>query len=135
MSDDVLASIESLATKGIPELLEGGDKKSCSTTFPTLTRPSFSLYFKMMFGELVDCVKTITPGKQTDSRDVSIKVIGLKILLFLIEIDLKLFYYTAEAFSVYIAYNMGSKNCKAQNVCPIFFGLLWKVLLALVLPN
>ena len=67
-----MSAAETIATKGIPELLET-DKNGCSTTFPALNRSSFSVFYRVMFNELIESVKNITPVKQTDSREVRIK--------------------------------------------------------------
>ena len=68
-AEDVLAAAETIATKGIPELIET-DKNGCSNTFPTLTKASFPVYYRVVFVELVNCVKGINVGKQSDSREV-----------------------------------------------------------------
>lgn len=68
-SDDPLSAAETIATKGMPELLET-DKNGCSATFPTLNRSSFSTFYRVMFNQLIDCIKTMAPAKQTDSREV-----------------------------------------------------------------
>ncbi|XP_076105835.1 Fanconi anemia group D2 protein-like [Mytilus galloprovincialis] len=70
-SDDPLSAAETIATKGMPELLET-DKNGCSATFPTLNRSSFSTFYRVMFNQLIDCIKTMSPAKQTDSREVKI---------------------------------------------------------------
>ncbi|CAG2221946.1 FANCD2 [Mytilus edulis] len=70
-SDDPLSAAETIATKGMPELLET-DKNGCSATFPTLNRSSFSTFYRVMFNQLIDCIKTMAPAKQTDSREVKI---------------------------------------------------------------
>ncbi|KAL5014959.1 hypothetical protein ScPMuIL_009229, partial [Solemya velum] len=67
-SKDPLTAAEALATKGIPELL-GTDKQGCSNTYPTLTRSSYSVYYRLMFSELVDSIKGICVPKPTDTKD------------------------------------------------------------------
>jgi len=68
-SEDALTAAEAIATKGIPELVET-DKNGCSNTFPTLTRQTFSVFYRTMFNELIGCLKAITSTKQSDSREV-----------------------------------------------------------------
>ncbi|XP_052284224.1 Fanconi anemia group D2 protein-like isoform X1 [Dreissena polymorpha] len=67
-SEDPLSTIETIATKGIPELLEA-DKNGYSASFPTLTRSSYPVYYRVLFTELLDAVKTIPPVRQTDLVD------------------------------------------------------------------
>ncbi|KAK3101624.1 hypothetical protein FSP39_004973 [Pinctada imbricata] len=67
-SPDILAVAESIATKGIPELIET-DKNGSSSTYPTLTRSSFPLFYRALFIELVDCVKGINPCKPSDTSE------------------------------------------------------------------
>jgi Fanconi anemia group D2 protein len=54
----------------MPELLET-DKNGCSATFPTLNKSSFSVFYRVMFTELIESVKNIAQTKQTDSKEVS----------------------------------------------------------------
>ncbi|XP_069142684.1 Fanconi anemia group D2 protein-like [Argopecten irradians] len=70
-SEDSLSSVETIATKGITELLET-DKSSSSDLYPTLTKHSFSVFYRMMFCELIGCLKTIAPIKQTDTREMKL---------------------------------------------------------------
>ena len=66
---DFLGAAEEITTKGVPDLLEG-DKNSHSEQYPTLARPTFSVYYKTVFTELITCVKGIQPGKQREDREV-----------------------------------------------------------------
>ena len=66
---DFLGAAEEITTKGVPDLLEG-DKNSHSEQYPTLSRPTFSVYYKTVFTELITCVKGIQPGKQCEDREV-----------------------------------------------------------------
>ncbi|XP_078340386.1 Fanconi anemia group D2 protein-like [Crassostrea virginica] len=65
---DFLGAAEEITTKGVPDLLEG-DKNSHSEQYPTLARPTFSVYYKTVFTELITCVKGIQPGKQREDRE------------------------------------------------------------------
>ncbi|ESO88868.1 hypothetical protein LOTGIDRAFT_125515 [Lottia gigantea] len=66
-SEEQLSAIETLTTKGIPELIDA-DKNGSSNTFPSLTRNSFAVYFRVIFNQLIDSIKSISPYKQTDTK-------------------------------------------------------------------
>ncbi|XP_021343216.1 Fanconi anemia group D2 protein-like [Mizuhopecten yessoensis] len=70
-SEDSLSSVETIATKGITELLET-DNNGSSDLYPTLTKHSFPVFYRIMFYELIGCLKTISPVKQSDSREVKL---------------------------------------------------------------
>ncbi|KAL4226050.1 Fanconi anemia group D2 protein [Mactra antiquata] len=67
-SEDPLDAIETIATKAIPELLET-DKNGCSASYPTMSRSSYSVYYRVLYSELIEAVKSIPPTKQTDHLD------------------------------------------------------------------
>jgi hypothetical protein len=67
--EDFLGAAEEITTKGVPDLLEG-DKNGFSEAYPTLTKTTFSVYYKTVFNELITCIKDIQPGKQGEDREV-----------------------------------------------------------------
>ncbi|XP_055999179.1 Fanconi anemia group D2 protein-like isoform X3 [Ostrea edulis] len=69
--EDFLGAAEEITTKGVPDLLEG-DKNGFSEAYPTLTKTTFSVYYKTVFNELVTCIKNIHPGKQREDRDAKL---------------------------------------------------------------
>ncbi|KAK3612016.1 hypothetical protein CHS0354_021690 [Potamilus streckersoni] len=72
-SENPLVAMETIATKGIPELLEADkDKNAGSITYPTMTKASFPVYYRVMFSELLESIKSIQPTKQSDSREVGV---------------------------------------------------------------
>ncbi|XP_060079016.1 Fanconi anemia group D2 protein-like [Ylistrum balloti] len=70
-SEDSLSCVETIVTKGITELLEM-DKNGSSDLYPTLTKHSFSVFYRIMFNELIGCLKIITPVKQSDTREMKL---------------------------------------------------------------
>ncbi|XP_067908184.1 Fanconi anemia group D2 protein isoform X2 [Heterodontus francisci] len=71
-TDDVLKSVEEIAGVGIPELLNK-TKDGNSNTFPTLTRHTFLIFYRVMMRELDKSVKNIPAGMQSDSTEVQIE--------------------------------------------------------------
>ncbi|XP_067854548.1 Fanconi anemia group D2 protein [Heptranchias perlo] len=69
---DVLKSVEEIAGVGIPELLNS-TKDGNSVTFPTLTRQTFLVFYRVMMRELDKSVKGIPAGMQSDSNEVQIE--------------------------------------------------------------
>ncbi|XP_053376879.1 Fanconi anemia group D2 protein-like [Mercenaria mercenaria] len=67
-SEDPLTAIEPIATKAVQELLET-DKNGCSATFPTMSRSSYTVYYRVLFSELIEAAKNIPPVKQSDLLD------------------------------------------------------------------
>ncbi|KAI0237247.1 Fanconi anemia group D2 protein [Lamellibrachia satsuma] len=72
-SDDVLGSLEKLTAVGVPELLEETDKNAHSTTYPTLTKNSYPVFYRVMLHELVATVKMFPPDRQTDTEEVQVE--------------------------------------------------------------
>ncbi|XP_013394620.1 Fanconi anemia group D2 protein [Lingula anatina] len=70
-SEDVLSAIEHLSTTAIPELVQS-DKNAQSDTYPTLTRNSFGVYYRVILSELVVVVRGIPAGKPSDSTQVKV---------------------------------------------------------------
>lgn len=70
-SDQILVALENLASTAVPELMKA-DKNNASVTFPTLTRNSYHVFYRMMLQELVGHVKSIIPGKQSDPQQENV---------------------------------------------------------------
>ncbi|KAL6457873.1 hypothetical protein MHYP_G00331030 [Metynnis hypsauchen] len=68
-ADDVLKAVEEIAGEGIPELVNAA-KDASSRSWPTLSRQTFLVYYKVMMAKLEKSVRKLPPGKQTDSREV-----------------------------------------------------------------
>ncbi|XP_038668229.1 Fanconi anemia group D2 protein isoform X1 [Scyliorhinus canicula] len=68
-ADDVLKSVEEIAGVGIPELLNS-TKDGSSHTFPTLSRQTFLVFYRVMMRELDKSVKSISAGLQSDPTEV-----------------------------------------------------------------
>uniref|UniRef100_A0A8C5NYK1 Fanconi anemia, complementation group D2 n=1 Tax=Jaculus jaculus TaxID=51337 RepID=A0A8C5NYK1_JACJA len=66
---NVLKAIEEIAGIGIPELINS-TKDASSSTFPTLTRHTFVVFFRVMMAELEKTVKGLQAGTATDSQQV-----------------------------------------------------------------
>ncbi|XP_071815861.1 Fanconi anemia group D2 protein-like isoform X2 [Apostichopus japonicus] len=66
--DDTLKAIETICSTGVPELVNAGSN-SCSTTYPTLTQPTFSSYYRIMFEELVAFQKKIPMFSSREEAD------------------------------------------------------------------
>ncbi|XP_055503999.1 Fanconi anemia group D2 protein isoform X1 [Leucoraja erinacea] len=71
-TDDVLKSVEEIAGVGVPELMNS-TKEGNSRTFPTLTRQTFLVFYRVMMRELDSSVKEIPSGTQSDSAEVQIE--------------------------------------------------------------
>ncbi|XP_069792709.1 Fanconi anemia group D2 protein isoform X2 [Narcine bancroftii] len=71
-TDDVFKSVEEIAGVGVPELLNS-TKDGNSLTFPTLTRQTFLVFYRVMMRELDASVKEIPAGTQSDSPEVQVE--------------------------------------------------------------
>ncbi|XP_063081320.1 Fanconi anemia group D2 protein isoform X10 [Cavia porcellus] len=60
-TDSVLKAIEEIAGVGVPELIHS-PKDACSPTFPTLTRQTFVIFFRVMMAKLEKTVKSLQAG-------------------------------------------------------------------------
>ncbi|XP_051687810.2 Fanconi anemia group D2 protein isoform X3 [Oryctolagus cuniculus] len=67
--DSTLKAIEEIAGVGVPELISS-PKDASSSTFPTLTRHTFVIFFRVMMAELEKTVKGIEAGTAADSQQV-----------------------------------------------------------------
>ncbi|XP_054451289.1 Fanconi anemia group D2 protein isoform X2 [Pteronotus mesoamericanus] len=68
-TDSVLKAIEEIAGVGVPELINSS-KDASSSTFPTLTRHTFVIFFRVMMAELEKTVKGLQAGTAADSEQV-----------------------------------------------------------------
>ncbi|KAL1789570.1 Fanconi anemia group D2 protein [Sigmodon hispidus] len=68
-TDNVLKAIEEIAGVGVPELVNAA-RDAPSSTFPTLTRHSFVIFFRVMMAELEKTVKGLQAGTAADSQQV-----------------------------------------------------------------
>uniref|UniRef100_A0A8C0WC51 Fanconi anemia group D2 protein n=1 Tax=Castor canadensis TaxID=51338 RepID=A0A8C0WC51_CASCN len=68
-TDSVLTAIEEIAGVGVPELINS-PKDASSSTFPTLTRNTFVIFFRVMMAELERTVKGLQAGTAADSQQV-----------------------------------------------------------------
>ncbi|XP_023403701.1 Fanconi anemia group D2 protein isoform X3 [Loxodonta africana] len=68
-TDSVLKAIEEIAGVGVPELINS-PKDASSSTFPTLTRHTFVIFFRVMMAELEKTVKGLQAGTATDQQQV-----------------------------------------------------------------
>ncbi|XP_074260905.1 Fanconi anemia group D2 protein isoform X3 [Saimiri boliviensis] len=71
-TDSVLKAIEEIAGVGVPELINS-PKDASSSTFPTLTRHTFVVFFRVMMAELEKTVKKIEPGTAADSQQLEVR--------------------------------------------------------------
>uniref|UniRef100_A0A8C9E6G6 FA complementation group D2 n=1 Tax=Phocoena sinus TaxID=42100 RepID=A0A8C9E6G6_PHOSS len=68
-TDSVLKAIEEIAGVGVPELINS-PKEASSSTFPTLTRHTFVIFFRVMMAELEKTVKGLQAGTAADSEQI-----------------------------------------------------------------
>uniref|UniRef100_A0A8C6I515 Fanconi anemia, complementation group D2 n=1 Tax=Mus spicilegus TaxID=10103 RepID=A0A8C6I515_MUSSI len=68
-TDNVLKAIEEITGVGVPELVSA-PKDTASSTFPTLTRHTFVIFFRVMMAELEKTVKGLQAGTAADSQQV-----------------------------------------------------------------
>ncbi|NXS94658.1 FACD2 protein, partial [Jacana jacana] len=71
-TDNILKAIEEISSVGIPELINSA-KDSCSSTYPTLSRQTFPVFFRVMMAQLESSVKSIPAGKPSDSSEVQLE--------------------------------------------------------------
>eukprot|EP00069_Balaena_mysticetus_P018068 bmy_00437T0 len=68
-TDGVLKAIEEIAGVGVPELITS-PKEASSSSFPTLTRHTFVIFFRVMMAELEKTVKGLQAGTAADSERI-----------------------------------------------------------------
>uniref|UniRef100_A0A3P8TNF8 FA complementation group D2 n=1 Tax=Amphiprion percula TaxID=161767 RepID=A0A3P8TNF8_AMPPE len=66
--DDVLTALEEIAKKGMQELINMSKDES-STSWPTLNRQTFLVFYKVMMAELEKAVRKIPAGKMSDNTE------------------------------------------------------------------
>ncbi|NWQ80175.1 FACD2 protein, partial [Columbina picui] len=71
-TDNVLKAIEEISSVGVPELMNS-DKDGCSSTYATLSRQTFPVFFRVMMAQLESSVKSIPAGKPSDSSEVQLE--------------------------------------------------------------
>ncbi|NXD67820.1 FACD2 protein, partial [Eolophus roseicapillus] len=71
-TDNILKAIEEISSVGVSELINSA-KDGCSSTYPTLTRQTFLIFFRVMMAQLESSVKRIPAGKPSDSSEVQLE--------------------------------------------------------------
>ncbi|KAM8994581.1 Fanconi anemia group D2 protein isoform 1-T2 [Ara ararauna] len=71
-TDNILKAIEEISSVGVPELINSA-KDGCSSTYPTLTRQTFLIFFRVMIAQLESSVKSIPAGKPSDSSEIQLE--------------------------------------------------------------
>ncbi|XP_015243810.1 PREDICTED: Fanconi anemia group D2 protein isoform X3 [Cyprinodon variegatus] len=66
--DDVLKAVEEIAGEGITELINAAKDES-SASWPTLSRQTFLVFYKVLMAELEKAVRRIPPGKMSDNSE------------------------------------------------------------------
>ncbi|KAG8436234.1 hypothetical protein GDO86_007366 [Hymenochirus boettgeri] len=64
-TDDVLKAIEEISGVGVPELINAA-KDGTSSTYPTLTRQTFVVFFRILMDKLEKCIRNITSSKNSE---------------------------------------------------------------------
>ncbi|XP_022047915.2 Fanconi anemia group D2 protein [Acanthochromis polyacanthus] len=73
--EDVLKAVEEIAEKGMQELITMSKDES-STSWPTLNRQTFLVFYKVLMAELEKAVRKIPAGKMSDSTEAqSVKLL------------------------------------------------------------
>uniref|UniRef100_A0A670I1F5 FA complementation group D2 n=1 Tax=Podarcis muralis TaxID=64176 RepID=A0A670I1F5_PODMU len=68
-TDNILKAIEDICSVGIPQLIQSS-KDEYSSTYPTLTRQTFPVFFRVMMAQLETSAKSISAGKPSDSSEL-----------------------------------------------------------------
>uniref|UniRef100_A0A8B9BRD8 FA complementation group D2 n=1 Tax=Anser brachyrhynchus TaxID=132585 RepID=A0A8B9BRD8_9AVES len=71
-TDNILKAIEEISSVGVPELINSA-KDGCSSTYPTLSRQTFPVFFRVMIAQLESSVKSIPAGKPSDSSETQLE--------------------------------------------------------------
>ncbi|NWV25194.1 FACD2 protein, partial [Origma solitaria] len=71
-TDNIMKAIEEISSVGVPELMNSA-KDGCSSTYPTLSRQTFPVFFRVMMAQLESSVKSIPAGKPSDSSEVQLE--------------------------------------------------------------
>uniref|UniRef100_A0A8C3M7H6 Uncharacterized protein n=1 Tax=Geospiza parvula TaxID=87175 RepID=A0A8C3M7H6_GEOPR len=70
-TDNILKVIEEISSVGVPELMNSA-KDACSSTYPTLSRQTFPVFFRVMMAQLESSVKRLKVGPFTDVRSLNL---------------------------------------------------------------
>ncbi|XP_054834119.1 Fanconi anemia group D2 protein [Eublepharis macularius] len=71
-TDNILKVIEDISSIGIPELIRSS-KDGYSSTYPTLTRQTFPVFFRVMMAQLEGSVRSIPAGRLSESSEVHLE--------------------------------------------------------------
>ncbi|NXM69215.1 FACD2 protein, partial [Serilophus lunatus] len=71
-TDNILKALEEISSVGVSELIDSA-KDGCSSTYPTLSRQTFPVFFRVMMAQLENSVKSIPAGKPSDSSEVQLE--------------------------------------------------------------
>ncbi|NWJ08367.1 FACD2 protein, partial [Crypturellus undulatus] len=71
-TDNILKAIEEISSVGVPELINSA-KDGCSSTYPTLNRQTFPVFFRVMMAQLENSMKSIPAGKPSDASEVQLE--------------------------------------------------------------
>ncbi|XP_055985732.1 Fanconi anemia group D2 protein isoform X2 [Sorex fumeus] len=71
-TEGVLKAIEEIAGGAVPELMNL-PKDAASPSFPTLTRGTFVIFFRVMMAELEKTARRLQPGKATDVDEIHVE--------------------------------------------------------------
>uniref|UniRef100_A0A8C9FAQ0 FA complementation group D2 n=1 Tax=Pavo cristatus TaxID=9049 RepID=A0A8C9FAQ0_PAVCR len=71
-TDNILKAVEEISSVGVPELINSA-KDGRSATYPTLSRQTFPVFFRVMMAQLESSVKSIPAGKPSDSSEVQLE--------------------------------------------------------------
>uniref|UniRef100_A0A8C3PEK5 FA complementation group D2 n=1 Tax=Chrysemys picta bellii TaxID=8478 RepID=A0A8C3PEK5_CHRPI len=68
-TDNILKAVEDISSVGVPELINSAND-GYSSTYPTLTRQTFPVFFQVMMAQLENSARSISAGKPSDSSEV-----------------------------------------------------------------
>ncbi|XP_063282530.1 Fanconi anemia group D2 protein [Pelobates fuscus] len=68
-TEEVLKAVEDICGVGVPELVNAS-KDGASSTYPTLTRQTFGVFFRVLMDKLEKCVRNFPVGKTSDSHQI-----------------------------------------------------------------
>nr|XP_032641278.1 Fanconi anemia group D2 protein [Chelonoidis abingdonii] len=71
-TDNILKAVEDISSVGVPELINSAND-GYSSTYPTLTRQTFPVFFQVMMAQLENSVRSISAGKPSDSSEVQLE--------------------------------------------------------------
>uniref|UniRef100_A0A8C8RT95 FA complementation group D2 n=1 Tax=Pelusios castaneus TaxID=367368 RepID=A0A8C8RT95_9SAUR len=71
-TDNILKAVEEISSVGVPELVKSA-KDGYSSSYPTLTRQTFPIFFQVMIAQLESSVRNIPAGKPSDSSEVQLE--------------------------------------------------------------